>query len=616
MVLKKIKSIKNFGIFVNYTPSTGLPDFARYNLIYGWNGTGKTTFTRLMRCFETGKAYEDFSIGTFTIDCHETPTPISEKDLTALNGRLKVFNKDFIEENLDLDIKKDGKARSVVHIGKANIERSQNLKDVQNGILEVGKEIAKLAEQIQTKNNSLEKLASSIAEIIKGVNRTAHKDEYTNYDKRTVKQHYKSGNFSADVLTPAQQNALKVAINAEAKAPINFTLPILPDLKLLDEEINTVLRTQILATETIERLKDNLSIENWVRQGISLHPLKDKSSCEFCGNEITKQRLEDLDKHFGSEREKFLTTLDSKISTLEKLKQELSSVKLPNAAEFISEFQEDYKTFITALRHAEDNVVSYWDKVILTLKEKKKNPYGLMSMSEVERFEINILENTFLQKQSDVQALIRKHNEKVRNFDKSIQKDKKILEHSILSAKQPEYKTTEKEIKELNQKHAEVVNQSNQLKKQKKDIENEIQGTKIACEIINANLKDYLGHEEIKFEVFEDGYLMKRNDEIAKNLSEGEKTAIAFVYFIATLKDNFDLINSMIVIDDPVSSLDANNMHHAFHFMVAHTKEAGQLFILTHNFSFLRKVKQWFKAAKHERLQEKDKIESQYYQLT
>ena len=86
-----------------------------------------------------------------------------------------------------------------------------------------------------------------------------------------------------------------------------------------------------------------------------------------------------------------------------------------------------------------------------------------------------------------------------------------------------------------------------------------------------------------------------RGDVPANNLSEGEKTAIAFLYFLKSLQDrSFDLANGIIVIDDPVSSLDANALFSAFGYMKEQTKSAGQLFVLTHNFAFFRQVKNWF----------------------
>ena len=49
----------------------------------------------------------------------------------------------------------------------------------------------------------------------------------------------------------------------------------------------------------------------------------------------------------------------------------------------------------------------------------------------------------------------------------------------------------------------------------------------------------------------------------------------------------------VVVLDDPVSSLDANALFLAFGFIRERTQDAGEIFILTHNFSFFRNVKHW-----------------------
>ena len=41
--------LRGCGVFRNFGWPTDLPEFGRHNLIYGWNGTGKTTLSRLFR---------------------------------------------------------------------------------------------------------------------------------------------------------------------------------------------------------------------------------------------------------------------------------------------------------------------------------------------------------------------------------------------------------------------------------------------------------------------------------------------------------------------------------------------------------------------------------------
>ena len=84
-------------------------------------------------------------------------------------------------------------------------------------------------------------------------------------------------------------------------------------------------------------------------------------------------------------------------------------------------------------------------------------------------------------------------------------------------------------------------------------------------------------------------------------LSEGEKTAIAFVYFSVQLQDqDFDKTKGVVIVDDPISSLDASSTYQAFAFLKEAVKDAKQVFLLTHNFDFLKLLLNWIKNVKNE----------------
>ncbi len=102
----------------------------------------------------------------------------------------------------------------------------------------------------------------------------------------------------------------------------------------------------------------------------------------------------------------------------------------------------------------------------------------------------------------------------------------------------------------------------------------------------------------------------------ANDLSESEKTAIAFLYFLKSLQDKtFDLASGIVVIDDPVSSLDANSLFSAFGYMKERTKAAGQLFVLTHNFGFFRQVRNWFHHLPNQRKRDPNLRPGRFYLL-
>ena len=46
-MLKTVPKLKKFGIFRDFLWSNSTSDFAHFNLIYGWNKSGKTTLSRV-----------------------------------------------------------------------------------------------------------------------------------------------------------------------------------------------------------------------------------------------------------------------------------------------------------------------------------------------------------------------------------------------------------------------------------------------------------------------------------------------------------------------------------------------------------------------------------------
>lgn len=74
LMIKRIKSISNFGICGCFKWDANTPDFERCNIIYGWNYSGKTTLSRILRAFEKGEKHPEF--------------PDETLGLTAMNGLL------------------------------------------------------------------------------------------------------------------------------------------------------------------------------------------------------------------------------------------------------------------------------------------------------------------------------------------------------------------------------------------------------------------------------------------------------------------------------------------------------------------------------------------------
>lgn len=68
------------------------------------------------------------------------------------------------------------------------------------------------------------------------------------------------------------------------------------------------------------------------------------------------------------------------------------------------------------------------------------------------------------------------------------------------------------------------------------------------------------------------------------------------MYWLKSLRSqDFDLRNGMVVLDDPVSSLDQSAMFAAFGAIRDQVRQAKQVVVLTHNFTFFRLIREWFK---------------------
>ncbi len=61
-MITKIEKIKNLGIFTDYKWDSNLPEFKRFNLIYGWNSYGKTTLSQLFDSLEATRTLEEYII--------------------------------------------------------------------------------------------------------------------------------------------------------------------------------------------------------------------------------------------------------------------------------------------------------------------------------------------------------------------------------------------------------------------------------------------------------------------------------------------------------------------------------------------------------------------------
>ena len=122
-MLKAFEKIRHFGVFNAYARPKDIEDFSELNLIYGWNYSGKTTLSRVLRTIEKKSLHPDYSKAEFEISTDGGP-PITESSLSTATQKVRVFNSDFVKENLSWD----GKAlEPILLLGAQSIEAQKKI---------------------------------------------------------------------------------------------------------------------------------------------------------------------------------------------------------------------------------------------------------------------------------------------------------------------------------------------------------------------------------------------------------------------------------------------------------------------------------------------------------
>ncbi len=126
------------------------------------------------------------------------------------------------------------------------------------------------------------------------------------------------------------------------------------------------------------------------------------------------------------------------------------------------------------------------------------------------------------------------------------------------------------------------------------------------------NLTKYSLHEDYRIVLNSD---VLENSKAEMILSDGEKTTLAFAYFLARLKLFYkkeDLKNLVVVIDDPISSLDEQRIYNTSNIVAKINQELvgealkdeedkAQVFVLTHNHTFMARLINMVGVGKHAR---------------
>lgn len=589
-MIKRIVKIKNCPSFVDFRPNTDLPEFKRYNLIYGWNGSGKTSFSRVLRSFELQQNYYASPTNSpefeLTLD---NGVSISQTDLTAFPD-IRVFNKDFINESV---FGTDG-PKPIFFLGKESKEDKERITRIESELQGLRKDRDFKKALLDKTEARKERMLSDKARDIKNTLITSRIDKYRNYERPNLEEVIKNKeeelkNVEKYKLADDRVANLQKAIQQTTKTKVTpLSLPNF-DISEIVDEVSQALQTTV-ASQIIEALKSDEVVSKWVEHGLSIHKDRGLKNCAFCNQVIPQNRFSELEQHFNEDYQRLIKKLGS---LKQKLENKKVSISFTDASSFYDDLAEEY---IGTKKEAEQTITAFNQKldfIISAVTQKEQKPFSKVDLEKVEYTDTAPLEK--------INDIISKHNKKSDNFDSQVDENKSALEMHYIADFIATYFETLDEIKTLNRDYLELVNTIRAKEQEVSGLKETLISHHIPAEQINKDLKHFLGRGDIRLVAADEqeGYQIFRNGELAKDLSEGEKTALAIVYFLTKInEEGFDLENGVIVVDDPVSSLDSGAIFQAFGFLKESIKGAKQIFVLTHHFDFFRQVKNWFSYCK------------------
>lgn len=580
ITIKDVATFNNAGITID--------DLKVVNIIYGSNGTGKSTISKVI--------HVPASYPTCNIEWED-------------NNELQVitYNKDFCRKNYVEQMP------GIFTLGEATnealtliAERQRNLDEVKQQGLSFKSEIEKQMQKRENMTHAFRESAwSNVFKVYEDFfPKTALKAGTKDGFMKTLLKTYNAFSVERTTLDDLKKSAVILFGNQP------MTVQPLDEFShdtIDEEEENVIWNTTIVGSEdvNIAGLIKALGNIDWVGQGIR-YILDGNDVCPFCQQHtITSDFREQISEFFNDEYNRNISVVNqsatrykSNTNAVINLMEVLVAQEKSKEKSFID--LEEYEAIIIAIKGV---IASNIEKMAAKLREPSRSITLDCSADVIEAA------NDLIRKAN---AAIENHNALVANFGK--EKDKLINDIWIFYVES--YKTQIKEyieglgrvdkaITTLTKKIEDTRILYKRLDKEIKTLENNVTSVKPTINEINRLLEGF-GFTNFSIQevpTMANHYqIVRENGELAKDtLSEGESTFITFLYYMQLVKGSFTTAgvssDRVLVIDDPVSSLDSNVLFVVSTllrdvFTKIHGGESSikQVFLLTHNVYFHKEV--------------------------
>lgn len=628
MSIKKITSISNMAVFKNFDWDRTIRDkgnnkieFKKINIFYGRNYSGKTTLSRIIRALETGVVSENYENPEFNLALEDNGN-ITQDSLLTHGHKVRVFNEDFVKENLRFIIDDEQSINSFAILGDDNNKLEEDIKTNETelgsekeatglyGKLKDATTICKSAEKSYSNaNSSLEdKLRDKANKAGKGIKHNKTFGD-ANYNVPKIKKDIIAVTSATyTLLSDEKINELFQLLKEEAKPTIPESSAFNLNFDSLSQKTKELVEKKISVSEPIQDLLDDAVLQTWVRDGIMLHK-SNKTTCGFCGGPLLEDLWDKLDKHFNKESEQLRSDIDQLLGEIEFENTRIPTLITIKTSDFYTNFASQIDELKISFEKTAKNYCTTLQSLKDILKQRKSDIFTPVTFSRPQKFSqaLNVIRdkyenfrnqsnhftNSLSSKQSEAHIALRLHE--VHSFVVDIK-----------------YSTECKTIEQLRQKFETAQEEQNSVQelvnKKKQDIaalKVQLKDENKGADRVNKLLNNFFGHKSLSLKAIENTengekkaryrFEVIRDEKKAYHLSEGESSLIAFCYFMAKLEDVETKGSKPIIwIDDPVSSLDANHIFFVYSLInseIVKEDKFKQLFVSTHNLDFLKYLK-------------------------
>ncbi|GAA7349734.1 AAA family ATPase [Helicobacter pylori] len=565
------------------------------NFIYGVNGSGKTTISIFLKNLAENEIEDKFA--NSKIEWH------NDEIL-----KIEVYNKQFKEDQF-----RNSQIKGIFTLGKKTNENLENIESKKELINKENEKKIKNEKSLQNLKQEKEKeekgFTDSCWEKLYKKNKEDFKETLEGFKlkkkfKEKILEEFKNNEDNKNEIVRLEE--LKENIRIVFSKNQTELMPLECNLTDFDSiENHSIWEQKIVGSSDaiIADLIKKLSNEDWVAQGRE-YLSKDGNACPFCQQKtITEEFKKQLESYFD-------TSYQESTDTIKKMKENYKN----ETAEVLEQLD---KIVETEQKNQQIKNTESFKRIIEILKSKINGNWQKMhdKSKEMRRsFKLGSTKNEI----KEIRDLIDTANQQIANHNemiKDIKNQKKICMERTWKFLVNEFKS---DIQKYNKKDCGLEKGINNLEKQIKEnqekikeLENEIReleknmvSIKPIVNEINMLLKGY-GFTNFGLACTEDekSYRIQREDGqlVGETLSEGEVTFITFLYYYHltkdSLKENDISKNKVLVIDDPISSLDSNILFIVSVLVKDLMKETmkektniKQVIILTHNTYFYKEI--------------------------